>query len=134
MSKGDPAPISVGRAIVIGLVWVNGPIFPIMFGLPLLIVSYTPWFGGGGDVVGAANGVLLSAVFVAGFIAAWLWWSVNVPKWRLWAYERVNDIPELKRRAVAIGLTWPDGHFFERTEIKSNAHAARERELEGRRR
>lgn len=68
----------------------------------------------------------------AGFVIAWLWWSVMVPRWRLWAYERVDDIAELKRAAVAVGLIWPDGWILERTEIKSKAHAARERELERR--
>jgi len=74
--------------------------------------------------------IALVALFCACFVAAWLWWSVTVPKWRLWAYERVEDIAELKRRAVAANLTWPDGSIFSRTEIKSAEHAARERELE----
>ena len=66
----------------------------------------------------------------AGWLLAWVWWSLAVPKWRLWAYERVADIAELKARAVTAGLTWPDGNIFTRTEIKSRAHAQRERELE----
>jgi hypothetical protein len=70
------------------------------------------------------------ALFVLCFMGAWLWWSVAVPRWRLWAYERVSDIPELKRRAVAEKLIWPDSSFFAKTESKSAAHAARERELE----
>jgi hypothetical protein len=31
---------------------------------------------------------------------------------------------------VTVGLTWSDGSIFERTEIKSARHAARERELD----
>ena len=69
-------------------------------------------------------------LFVACFVSAWLWWSIAVPRWRLWAYERVEDIQELKRRAAAAMLIWPDGSIFSRTEIKSAAHAQRERELE----
>jgi hypothetical protein len=69
-------------------------------------------------------------LFAPGII--WLWWSVQVPKWRLWAYERVDDIGELKRRAIEARLIWPDGSVFSRTEIKSAAQAARERELEQR--
>jgi len=69
-------------------------------------------------------------LFCGCFIGAWLWWSVQVPKWRLWAYERVDDIPELKRRAIEAKLIWPDGSILARTEIKSAMHAARERELE----
>ena len=66
---------------------------------------------------------------VSGFILAWTWWSVMVPKWRLWAYRRVDDIFQLKAKAVEVGLTWPDGHFFEQTEIKSKAHERAEQEL-----
>jgi hypothetical protein len=77
-------------------------------------------------------GLIVFAFFAACFVAAWLWWSVQVPKWRLWAYERVADIPELKRKAILVGLTWPDGSIFARTEIKSSQHAALERELEER--
>ena len=118
--------ISVTRAITVGLFWVNGPIFPIMFlpmGLALVIVGPSTPLG--------ENGIIgIFALFFVGWILAWTWWSINVPRWRLWAYQRVDDIPKLKRWAVAVGLTWPDGHFLERTEIKSKAHAARERDLE----
>jgi hypothetical protein len=70
------------------------------------------------------------SVFCLCFVAAWLWWSITVPKWRLWAYEHVDDIPELKRRALETRLTSADGSIFSRTEIKSAEHARRERELE----
>ena len=66
------------------------------------------------------------------FVSAWFWWSVAAPKWRLWAYEHVDDITELKRRALRAKLIWPDTSIFARTEIKSAAHATRERELEQR--
>jgi len=79
-----------------------------------------------------AFSITMIELFCGCFVAAWLWWSVQVPKWRLWAYERVDDIPELKRRAIEAQLIWPDGSIFSRTEIKSVAHAARERELERR--
>jgi hypothetical protein len=73
-------------------------------------------------------------VFVGGFIMAWSWWSFSVPRWRVWAYERVSDIPRLKETAVAVGLTWPDGHRFERTELKSEALRVREESLDPARR
>ena len=77
-------------------------------------------------------GAIVLAFFAVCFVSGWLWWSVQIPKWRLWAYERVADIPELKRRAILAQLTWPDGSIFAKTEIKSAQHAARERELEER--
>lgn len=69
-------------------------------------------------------------VFLFAFAGGWLAWSIQVPKWRLWAYERVDDIGELKRLAVAAQLLWPDGHFFERTEIASRQVRERLRALE----
>ncbi len=126
-----PRKISVGRAISIGLLWVNGPIFPIMLGIPALtffVLHPTP---GEASSFGSIAKVVIAVVSIpAGFVLAWLWWSLTVPKWRLWAYERVDDIAALKERAVAVGLTWSDGSVFEQTEIKSNEHAEREQQIE----
>jgi hypothetical protein len=83
-----------------------------------------------GDLKGLIALTSILSSFVLGFIAAWTWWSFNIPKWRLWAYERVSDVETLKGWAVAVGLTWPDGHIFEETEIKSEQHRRRERELD----
>jgi hypothetical protein len=68
--------------------------------------------------------------FAVGFVAAWSWWSYAVPRWRIWAYEHVDNISLLKTRAVQARLTWPDGHVFERTEFKSVEQTKRQRELE----
>ncbi|HMY07588.1 MAG TPA: hypothetical protein PLT57_10940, partial [Accumulibacter sp.] len=69
-------------------------------------------------------------VLLVSFALAWLWWAVSLPRWRLWAYQRVGDIAALKRVAIAVGLTWPDDHLFGKTEIKSAAHARREQAFE----
>jgi hypothetical protein len=124
-SKRLKGTVSVDRAVTIGLLWVNGPVFLLMFG-PLaafvvadragLVRPQLQWLGAG--------------AFGVGWLLAWLWWSLTVPKWRLWAYERVIDIVELKRAAVAATLIWPDGSIFERTEIKSRAHRQLERMYE----
>jgi len=54
-----------------------------------------------------------SLSFLTGFFGAWLIWSIQIPRWRLWAYQSVNDIQALKKMAVNAGLIWPDGHSFE---------------------
>ncbi len=114
--------LTVGSAILWGLLWVNGPIFPLLFGVPILA----------GFIVASWQ---LSSVFIwisipVGFLTAWFWWSWTLPKWRLWAITHVNDISHLYRRAVEVGLMWPRGHFFEKTEIKSTSHSIQEREIE----
>src|SRR5262245_40280582 len=102
--------LSVKQAIRWGLLVVNGPVLTLLLGplgvFALLIDQRVfsreyNWIG--------------LPVFVAGFVLAWLWWSVSVPRWRIWAYERVEDVQGLKEQAVAVGLTWPDGHALGRT-------------------
>jgi hypothetical protein len=112
---------TVRRAVLVGRIVVNGPVFLLLFGPGALMLSWMP-----------TAGLWVLAGFVVGFILAWLWWSLSVPRWRVWAYERVRDIAELKDAAVSAGLTWPDGHPFERTEIKSVKILERERQLESR--
>lgn len=109
--------ISVGRAITIGMFWVNGTAMLGMT-LPWLVIGLLVTLG----VVDGSAGVPLLAMLALIVITvptAWLGWSLQVPRWRLWAYRRVADIPALKSAAVSAGLIWPDGHFFERTEIRS---------------
>jgi hypothetical protein len=71
-----------------------------------------------------------TAVVAVALVLSWLAWSVLVPRWRLWAYERVSDLGELKRLAVLSYLIWPEGSVFARTEIASKALRTRLRELE----
>ena len=104
---------------------MNGPVVLLLCG-PLFTFGYAIDHG---IIPRSLNWVGL-IVFLSGLILAWLWWSLAVPRWRLWAYERVENIPHLKERAIAVGLIWPDGHFFARTEVKSKAHALREKQLD----
>ena len=110
--------VSMEKAIRTGLLVVNAPVMVLLVGpgaAAHYLVSKTP--------------IVITAAAI-GFVLAWLWWSVSVPRWRLWAYERVADIPQLKQRAVEVGLTWRDGSLFSRTEIKSADMVARERALD----
>jgi hypothetical protein len=71
-------------------------------------------------LVGIAPFIEVASFTGRGLVTAWLWWSVVVPRWRLWAIARVSDVPraELYRRAVATGLLWRGGHLLERTELR----------------
>jgi hypothetical protein len=125
-----PEPVTIKQAIAKGLAWVYGPFLPLLIGIPLLLIFAVLVMGTVADLPSwLMNSVYLLALFFA-IAAPWLWWSYSVPKWRLWAYERVENIPELIEEAVAVGLIWPPGHFFEKTEIKSKEHAAKEKEWE----
>ncbi|MBP1838857.1 hypothetical protein [Formosa algae] len=103
--------ISVNKAINRGHLIVNIPVFVSMFGIPALALylaqnnSIPKW------------GVVIS--FIIGFIVAWLVWSFMITKWRIWAFDNVRNVHELKKRAIAEKLIWNDGKIFEKTEIKS---------------
>ena len=112
-------PMSNAKAIAIGSLVVNGPVL-LLLCAPVVIYTVAPRF---------AWVVFIYPIFLA---CAWLWWSLTVPLWRIWAYERVASAQELKRQAVAANLTWPSGSLFERTEIKSAAVRYREKQLERR--
>lgn len=111
--------ISSGTAIAVGMIAVNLPVFALLLGpgYVLSLLGHDDW--------------LLWAV-PASFIAAWTWWSFSVPRWRLWAYERVDSTSDVHAKAVQAGLVWPRGSFFERTEITSRAQRERQAELERR--
>jgi hypothetical protein len=92
--------------------------------VPSMVLMLAPWIAfiaaaqlGYVPSVGPAGFKWFLPTFLGGFLAGWLVWSVQVPRWRLWAYQRVHDIEELKHRAVANQIIWPEGHFFEKTEI-----------------
>jgi hypothetical protein len=117
--------MTAGRAILAGPLAVNAPVFLLMLGPLWLFVQFVER-----EAISRADSWMGVVVLAVGVAAAWLWWSLSVPRWRVWSYERVPDIAVLKKRAIEVGLTWPDSHFFARTEINSTALARRERDLE----
>lgn len=100
--------LSSSKAVAVGRLVVNLPVFVLLLGPALAAIS-----------TGRQDTMIL--VLPLSFFAAWGWWSFSVPRWRLWAYERVESTSEVHRKAVLAGLVWPMGFFFERTEIKSLA-------------
>jgi hypothetical protein len=97
---------------------VNGPVMLVMFG-PASVLYGLGYLLGSSTEVGAALSLAAIAAFFVCWPLAWLTWSILTPRWRLWAYQHVDDIGELKRLAVADHVIWPEGHLFQRTEIMS---------------
>lgn len=96
--------ITVDKAITWGHLLVNLPIFII------LIL-------GGWLVISAEEYGFFSLVLIFGVM--WLWWSVAITYWRIWAFTNVRNVHELKRQAIAQKLIWGDGSWFEATEIRT---------------
>ncbi len=89
---------------------------------PVLVIMLAPALGA--LALGLAAGAPFSAfwpvagmVLIVSWLLAWLAWSILTPRWRLWAYERVDDIDELKRIALADRVLWPEGHIIHRSEL-----------------
>jgi len=68
----------------------------MLLGVPLIVgVVWRLSFGG------------FVAAGVGGAAVAWLYWALALPRWRLWAYKRVDDLGELRRAAVTAALAPP---------------------------
>lgn len=89
------------------------------FALPIAVAVLISSMNGGDNVGGPGVLIGLVLTFLLSIAAAWFAWSVQVPRWRIWAYRRVNDIEALKASAVSTGLIWPEGHFLQRTELRT---------------
>jgi hypothetical protein len=50
-------------------------------------------------------------------VAPYLFWSVRITHWKLWAFENVRNVHELKKRAIQEMLIHKDGSFYNKTEI-----------------
>lgn len=103
---------------------MNGPVLALLVA-PMLAIGTLVSEG----MLTPSDKWLVVPGFLLGLLSAWCWWSWSVPRWRVWAWERVEDKGDLTRAAVEAGLVWPDGHLFSRTEFKSEGLKKREREL-----
>jgi len=111
--------IGVGKAILIGQLVVNIPVFIIILsvsgiGILVTLVSFPmipplpKW----------AFFLVLIIPVIIGTAAGWLWWSFSVPHWRRWALQNGAPEDKLQKWAVITGLVWPKGWIFEKTEFK----------------
>lgn len=65
------------------------------------------------------DGWIIPVSFVVGFILSWLAWSYFVAEWKIWAFENVRNVHELKRKAIEQKLIWNDESWFNKTQIIS---------------
>lgn len=103
--------VTVDEAISKGHRMVNYPVMVIVFGT----IGITLYLGS--QKLIPVCGFLLG--FILTFVFAWLWWSFMITKWRLWAFDNVRNVHELKKRAIQEKLIWSNNSFFEKTEIRT---------------
>ncbi len=120
--------LSASDAVWAGQAFVNLPVLVFIFApVSLLHLLGRPWLAR--QSVSEAD-VGWGCCFLLGVALGWLWWSLLVPRWRIWAWSRVADKSELRRLALQHGLIWPQGHAFERTEVRTAATRQKIQELE----
>lgn len=122
--------ISVEQALRKGFWMVKLPSMSILLG-PLAIMV---WAMKAGFIpsMGYEGMKWFVPTFSISFVGSWLIWSIQVPRWRLWAYPRVGNILQLKALAAERQLIWRDGSLFEKTEIMSRSMRAELLRLETR--
>jgi hypothetical protein len=107
-----------------GQLVVNVPVFVLMFGTMgsfvfLLAKSLIPPY-------------LVFLSIVGSPLVGWIYWSFAITRWRIWAFSQVDNVHELKERAIIGKLIWPDGSIFEKTEIRTEKDRALLRIIETR--
>jgi len=114
--------MSARRAAWIGLAWVNGSVLSAyLVGSVCLLTQ--PWLF---DLPGPWSLALIAGLLVG----PWFIWSMQVTRWRLWAYRRVTDLDALKAEATSLSVIWPSGHLFEKTEFRTRDQALELQRLE----
>ncbi len=109
--------ISTDEALKRALWHIKVPSMTVLF-VPLIIyvtfakLNYVP-------PIGYEGLKWFAPVFIISIGGSWLIWSIQVPRWRLWSYQRVNDIAHLKEEAEYSQIIWPEGSFFQKTELAS---------------
>ena len=105
--------VSVDEAIARGKRILNYPIAIIQLTIILTCIGLMSFYN-------PPNWVLLTGA-LSTFVIPWIYWSFMITKWRIWAFENVRNVHELKQLAIKEKLIWPDGSVFEKTEIRTSA-------------
>jgi hypothetical protein len=123
--------LDVAACIAQGVRRVCWPVRGIMIGGYALIIYflYHPALPHGNSLPPAINLTASIIMFASPFVVAWLWWSVSIPKWRIWALQHVDDWLKLESAAITGMLIWRRGSIFGITEIKSREQRDLERAL-----
>lgn len=118
----DSKKISTEQAIKIGKKKVYIPTYAfLIFGFLITITFTTNLF---------FNSPILSVKFIP--IGLWITLISSIfignkliSKWKLWAFESVVDVNELRERAIQERLLYKNSPFMEKAEFKSKAEIAK---------
>jgi hypothetical protein len=63
---------------------------------------------------------IITTIFLFFYISiGWIWWSYKIVKWKYFAFSKltIDESYELYSKAIGVGLIWPTGSIFNKTEI-----------------
>src|ERR1700722_20719730 len=105
-------PVTVSEALKKGR---NTVMFPSMYVFVIFLI------GGGAlsFLLQGYTGPIMAGGVILGLIASLLYWCLKVNKWKIWAYENVDHIHELKQKAIDSKIIYPDGTFWDRLAVAS---------------
>lgn len=102
-----------------GQIFITFPGMLVMFGL--MGLSYYLY-----EIDFISKPILIIGIVIS-FISGWIIWSLFIAKWRIWAFEKIDEKfhYQLKKEAIKVKLIWSDGHIFEKTEIRTEEQKAK---------
>lgn len=105
--------IELNKVLNKGQFYINFPVMFVMFGFIGLFYYL--------NKLELISKPIMMVGFIISFILGWLIWSLFIAKWRIWAFEKIDERFHsiLKSEAIKAKLIWPDGHIFEKTEIRT---------------
>lgn len=118
--------IGVNEAIRKGRLQVNLPaailFFVFLAGTPFFLLEFTQetWVLISGTAIGA----------IVGFGLAWMYSAYAVVRWKIWAYDNVKNVHELKQKAIEERVMYPDGHWSERLGFETYDQRQKLKQLE----
>jgi hypothetical protein len=68
--------------------------------------------------------------FFIALLTMWLTRSIMIPRWKLWAYTNVDDVAELKKKALEQKILYPEEYFLTKTEFQTSADKQKLAQLE----
>jgi hypothetical protein len=98
--------------------------------IPLLLLLSSIGIGVYLQSVELFSGWAIGISIIVGFLLSWLAWSYFVVEWKVWAFENVRNVHELKRKAIEQKLIWTDGSWFNKTEIINYEQKQKLKQLE----
>ena len=118
--------IEFNKVLNKGQLLINFPVMIVMFGL--MGLSYYLY-----KIEFISKPILIIGLVVS-FISGWLVWSLFIAKWRISAFEKIDEKfhLQLKKEAIKAKLIWPNGHIFEKTEIRSEEQKAKIKAIDDR--